>query len=73
MQRYSAGLDPLALAAMSAFNKAWSAGTPVRTLWPALQAAHGLWTHHALNWSRELAGLGEMSAKLVDFARNKVK
>lgn len=73
LQRYSAGLDPLALAAMSAFNKAWSAGTPVRTLWPALQAAHGLWTHHALNWSRELAGFGEMSAKLVDFARNKVK
>jgi len=73
LQRYSEGLDPVARAAMSAFSEAWSAGTPVKALWPALQATHGLWTRHALQWSRELAGLGEMSAKLVDFARNKVK
>ncbi len=73
LQCYSAGLDPAVRAAVSAFSEAWSAGTPVRALWPALWAFLGEWSRHALHWSRKQAGLGEMSAKLVDFARNKVK
>ena len=73
LQRYTAGLDPAAAGAVKAFTAAWSAGTPVRALWPALRAARGAWAAHALGWSRELADLGEMSAKLVEFVCNKVK
>ena len=73
MQRYTADLDPAAGAAVTAFTVAWSAGTPVRALWPALRAARGEWARNALGWSRKLADLGEMSAKLVEFVRNKVK
>ena len=73
MQRYTADLDPATGAAVTAFTVAWSAGTPVRALWPALRAARGEWARNALGWSRKLADLGEMSAKLVEFVRNKVK
>jgi uncharacterized repeat protein (TIGR03837 family) len=73
MQRYTADLDPAAGAAVTAFTAAWSAGAPVRALWPALRAARGEWARNALGWSRKLADLGEMSAKLVEFVRNKVK
>lgn len=73
LQRYTAGIEPGAGAALSAFCKAWSAGTPVRALWPALRASRDRLDRHALNWAGKLAGLGEMSAKLVEFARNKVK
>lgn len=73
LQRYTAGIEPGAGAALSAFSEAWSAGTPVRALWPALRASRVPLARHALNWSGELAQLGEMSAKLVEFVRNKVK
>lgn len=73
LQRYVAGLDPAVAAAVTAFGVAWSAGNPVGALWPALRAARGAWTAQARRWAAELTGLGEMSAKLVEFARNKVK
>lgn len=73
LQRYTAGLDPAAAGAVKAFAAAWSAGTSVRALWPALRATRRDWAAQALRWSRELADLGEMSAKLVEFVRNKVK
>ncbi len=73
LEQYAAGLDSVAGAALTAFNQAWSAGGAVQGLWPALRAARGELTLHALNWSRKLVDLGEMSAKLVEFVRNKVK
>ena len=73
LQRYTAGIEPGAGAALRAFSEAWSAGSSVRALWPALRAARDELERHALNWSGELADLGEMSAKLVEFVRNKVK
>jgi uncharacterized repeat protein (TIGR03837 family) len=73
LQRYTAGIEPGAGAALCAFSEAWSAGSSVRALWPALRAARDELARHALNWSGELADLGEMSAKLVEFVRNKVK
>lgn len=73
LQRYTAGLDPATAGAVTAFTAAWSAGSPIRALWPALRAARRDWAAQALRWSRELADLGEMSVKLVEFVRNKVK
>ena len=73
LQRYTAGIEPGAGAALRAFSEAWSAVSSVRALWPALRAARDELERHALNWSGELADLGEMSAKLVEFVRNKVK
>jgi uncharacterized repeat protein (TIGR03837 family) len=73
LERYAAGLDSGVGAALTAFNQAWSAGGAVQGLWPALRAARGELTLHAVNWSRKLVDLGEMSAKLVEFVRNKVK
>jgi uncharacterized repeat protein (TIGR03837 family) len=73
IQRYTAEFEPATVVAVAAFTAAWSAGTPVRDLWPALRAARGDWARNALGWSRKLADLGEMSAKLVEFVRNKVK
>ena len=73
LQRYTAGIEPGAGAALRAFSEAWSAGSSLRALWPSLRTARGELARHALNWSGELADLGEMSAKLVEFVRNKVK
>lgn len=73
LQCYTAGIETGAGAALSAFSEAWSASTPVRALWPALRASRDELERHARNWSAELADLGEMSAKLVEFGRNKVK
>ena len=73
LQRYTAGIEPGAGAALRAFSEAWSAGSSVRALWPVLRAARDELARHSLNWSGELADLGEMSAKLVEFVRNKVK
>jgi uncharacterized repeat protein (TIGR03837 family) len=73
LQRYTAGIEPGAGAALRAFSDAWSAGSSVRAQWPALRAARDELARYALNWSGELADLGEMSAKLVEFVRNKVK
>ncbi len=73
LQRYTAGIEPGAGAALRAFSEAWSAGSSVRALWHVLRAARDELARHSLNWSGELADLGEMSAKLVEFVRNKVK
>ena len=73
LQRYTAGIEPGAGAALRAFSEAWSAGSSLRALWPSLRTARGELARHSLNWSGELADLGEMSAKLVEFVRNKVK
>ena len=73
LQRYTAGIEPGAGAALRAFSEAWSAGSSVRAQWPALRAARDELARHALHWSGELADLGEMSAKLVEFVCNKVK
>jgi len=73
LDRYGAGLPDSARTAVVAFSEAWSAGQGVATLWPALRAQHGLLAGHARLWAAELARLGEISAELVDFARNKVK
>ena len=73
LQRYTAGIEPGAGAALRAFSEAWSAGSSLRARWPSLRTARGELARHSLNWSGELADLGEMSAKLVEFVRNKVK
>ena len=73
LARYGPGLPHEAREAVTAFSEAWSAGQGVAPLWPALRDQHVALAAHAPHWAGQLAELGEISAKLVDFARNKVK
>ena len=73
LDRYGAGLPESARTAIVGFSEAWSAGQGVASLWPDLRAESEVLAGHARLWAAELARLGEISAELVDFARNKVK
>lgn len=72
--RYGAGLDAVAAAAQNRFWACWSEGSPdTGEAWPALRQALPALARHAGGWAAELAAQGEMAARLVEFAGNKVK
>lgn len=75
MDRYAAGLDPDASAALTAFTVGWNGdgAADFSRNWPALRAALGDLRVHAGRWAAGLAGSGELSAKLVEFARSRLK
>jgi uncharacterized repeat protein (TIGR03837 family) len=73
MQRYLAGLPPGPAATLNAFAAAWNGQGAAAASWPALRACHERLVLHARAWAARLAVQGELSAKLVEFARNKVK
>jgi len=75
MQRYRQGLNSGAADALVSLSNRWNGvGTAeFRASWRALRACRGELETHARRWADNLAVLGEMSAKLVEFARNKVK
>lgn len=73
--RYLQGLPCPTADALRAFTRLWSAGAPadLAIAWGAVRGCREALGEHARRWSEHLAGLGEMSAKLVEFARNRVK
>jgi uncharacterized repeat protein (TIGR03837 family) len=72
-ERYVAGLPAPAQDAFRTFSEAWSHGEGIATSWAGLRSSLSLLATESRRWASQLAGLGEMSAKLVEFARNKVK
>lgn len=75
MDRYRKGLNSKAADALNCFSDRWNGGGAVdfRASWRALRECRNDLEAHARRWADGLADLGEMSAKLVEFARNKVK
>lgn len=75
LQRYRQGLNSGAADALVSLSNRWNGvGTgELRASWRALRGCLGELEAHARRWADDLAVLGEMSAKLVEFARNKVK
>lgn len=75
MERHAEGLDPAAAAALGRFTAAWNGdgGADFGRHWPALRAALGDLRMHARRWAGKLADSGELSAKLVEFVRSRVK
>ncbi len=75
LARYCADLSPAAAEALRSFWQAWNGaqGREVEATWSALRKFQGVLAAHARYWRQELANLGEMSAQLVAFARNKVE
>ncbi len=75
LERYLADLQPGPAAALKTFAVAWN-GTEAgkaAAAWPALRASRAELNTHARAWAGGVASEGELSAKLVEFARNKVK
>lgn len=75
MARYVEGLDPLTAEQWQRLSGAWSEGGAEELVasWQALQPALAALAAHARHWAERLAGQGELSAKLVEFAGDKVK
>lgn len=75
MDRYRKGLNSKAADSLSCFTDRWNGvgAVDLRASWRALREYRSELQAHARRWADGLAVLGEMSAKLVEFARNKVE
>lgn len=73
IERYAASLPAPEREALAIFSEAWSAGAGIDASWPRLRSSLVPLAQESRRWASQLASLGEMSAKLVEFVRNKVK
>ncbi len=75
MGRYRDGLNSGAADAFGAFTDCWNGAgaSDLGASWRALRGCRGELEAHARRWADNLAVLGEMSARLVEFAYNKAK
>ncbi len=75
LAHYGVGLDTAAADAMQSFWQGWNDGPAgeAGAMWPGLCAMQGVLASHAGRRGQELQGLGQMSARLVEFVRNKVE
>lgn len=75
MARYSAGLDVAVAEQWQQLSRAWSEGgaEELAASWQVLRPATAALAAHARHWAKGLAEQGELTAKLVEFAHDKVK
>jgi len=73
IERYAASLPISEREALAIFSEAWSAGEGIDASWLRLRSSLVPLARESRCWASQMAGLGEMSAKLVEFVRNKVK
>jgi uncharacterized repeat protein (TIGR03837 family) len=72
IDRYVAGLDPTAAAAVRRLSGAWNGApdaAPIEAAWLEFVAACPDLRAHGLRWATNLAGLPNLAAGLVDAAR----
>jgi len=68
LERYLAGLAPVAARALENFWIAWEAQAHCGPAWPALLAAWPQLRRHAETWAEELAARQDLTAELVSFS-----
>jgi uncharacterized repeat protein (TIGR03837 family) len=73
LDRYCAGMDVSAAAAVKTFTEAWNRGEGAGEAWPAFAACLPALGSHAEAWARHLAGMEGLAARLVRFCSVRVK
>jgi uncharacterized repeat protein (TIGR03837 family) len=69
LARYSAGMNPDAHAALRALWHAWNGEGDVAGAWQAFNAAGSELAMHGRKWSGSIAKNGDLTSKLIQFAR----
>ena len=70
LERFRAGLDPAAFAALAGFWHPWNEGdgSGVADAWPEFRATFPLLAAHGCAWAERLAALPDLASGLVEFA-----
>ena len=73
LDRYAAGLDSAAAAALRAMSSAWNEGGDAGSAWPAFAQCQPTLAAHTKAWAARLAALPDLAANLVKFCADLVQ